>query len=262
VKLHVLSRMVTSDHSTTSFHFITALIVGLSIVVVFFSYRINNSCLTIGLDGASWSTYLEYQREDRQSFAQVGADPVQGNFDAYFPVSHEYLFSEVVTRPFSHATTGKTVNYFVYYLLMLVAFGVLVRSINISWPMALFAANLFGVLGFPGLAHLNSQTYGPFNFNPHIAQSIALSMFTVAAFWRLNPRRINGPAGTVALLAIPSICLLIDILSMGAQVIFILPATAVYGAAYMALYRSAEIGQTVRLPAPELETYVPPVARS
>ena len=30
----------------------------------------------------------------------------------------------------------------------------------------------------------------------------------------------------------------------------------------MALYRSAEIGQTVRLPAPELETYVPPVARA
>jgi len=30
----------------------------------------------------------------------------------------------------------------------------------------------------------------------------------------------------------------------------------------MALYRSAEIGQTVRLPTPELETYVPPVARS
>jgi hypothetical protein len=30
----------------------------------------------------------------------------------------------------------------------------------------------------------------------------------------------------------------------------------------MALYRSAEIGQSVRLPAPELETYVPPVARS
>jgi len=29
----------------------------------------------------------------------------------------------------------------------------------------------------------------------------------------------------------------------------------------MALYRSAEIGQVVRLPAPELETYVPPVAR-
>jgi predicted dehydrogenase len=29
----------------------------------------------------------------------------------------------------------------------------------------------------------------------------------------------------------------------------------------IALYRSAEIGQTVRLPAPELETYVPPVAR-
>jgi hypothetical protein len=30
----------------------------------------------------------------------------------------------------------------------------------------------------------------------------------------------------------------------------------------MALYRSAEIGQTVRLPEPKLETYVPPVARS
>jgi hypothetical protein len=231
VKLSVLSRTAPSDHSTATLHFITALIVGLSIVVVFFSYRINDSCLTIGLDGASWSTYLEYQHEDRQSFAQVGADPVQGNFDAYFPVSHEYLLSEAVTSPFSHATAGKAVNYFVYYLLMLAAFCFLVRSIDISWPMALLAANLFGVLGFPGLANLNSQTYGPFNFNPHIAQSIALSMFIVAAFWRLNPRRMNGPVWAVALIAIPSVCFLIDILSMGAQIIFILPATAVYGSA-------------------------------
>jgi hypothetical protein len=29
----------------------------------------------------------------------------------------------------------------------------------------------------------------------------------------------------------------------------------------MALYRSAETGETVRFPAPELEDYVPPVAR-
>ena len=29
----------------------------------------------------------------------------------------------------------------------------------------------------------------------------------------------------------------------------------------MALYRSAEIGRVVTLPAPELEAYVPPVAR-
>ena len=30
----------------------------------------------------------------------------------------------------------------------------------------------------------------------------------------------------------------------------------------MALYRSAEIGEVVKLPAAELETYVPPVARA
>jgi hypothetical protein len=29
----------------------------------------------------------------------------------------------------------------------------------------------------------------------------------------------------------------------------------------MALYRSAELGKVVELPSPELETYVPPVAR-
>ena len=29
----------------------------------------------------------------------------------------------------------------------------------------------------------------------------------------------------------------------------------------MALYRAAEIGQVLELPAPELETYVPPLAR-
>jgi hypothetical protein len=44
VKLPVLSRTAPSDHSTARLHFITALIVGLSIVVVFFSYGINNSC--------------------------------------------------------------------------------------------------------------------------------------------------------------------------------------------------------------------------
>jgi hypothetical protein len=30
----------------------------------------------------------------------------------------------------------------------------------------------------------------------------------------------------------------------------------------MALYRSAEIGQVISFPAPDLETYVPPVARA
>ena len=30
----------------------------------------------------------------------------------------------------------------------------------------------------------------------------------------------------------------------------------------MALYRSAELGQVVKFPAPELESYVPPVARA
>ena len=42
---------------------------------------------------------------------------------------------------------------------------------------------------------------------------------------------MNGPAWAVALIAIPSVCFLIDILSLGAQIIFILPATAVYGSA-------------------------------
>jgi hypothetical protein len=45
----------------------------------------------IGLDGTSWLTYLGYQHNDRLPFAQIGADPVQGNFDAYFPVAQEYL---------------------------------------------------------------------------------------------------------------------------------------------------------------------------
>jgi len=30
----------------------------------------------------------------------------------------------------------------------------------------------------------------------------------------------------------------------------------------MALYRSAELGELVKMPCPELETYIPPVART
>jgi hypothetical protein len=207
-----------------------ALIVGLSVVVVSFSYRLNKDCLMVGLDGASWLTYLGYQHNDRLPYAQIGADPLQGNFDAYFPVALEYLLPEALMQPFADVTAAKAFNYSIYYLLMLAAFYVFVRSIAIPWPAGLLAANLFAVLGFPGLMHLNTQTYGPFNFSPHIAQSIALSMFIVAAFWALNPRRIGWPAA-LALSAVPTVFLLIDVVSLGAQVIFIVPATAIYGAA-------------------------------
>jgi hypothetical protein len=207
-----------------------ALVVGLSVVVVSFGYWLNKDCLMIGLDGTSWLTYLGYQHNDRLPFAQIGADPVQGNFDAYFPVANEYLLPEALTRPFADTTAAKAFNYSIYYLLMMAAFYLIVRSIAIPWQTGLLAANLFAVLGFPGLMHLNSQTYGPFNFAPHIAQSIALSMFIVAAFWALNPRRIGRPT-VFALLAVPTVCFLIDVVSLGAQVIFIVPATALYGAA-------------------------------
>jgi hypothetical protein len=230
VKLPVLSSTIILDYLTPRVHIITALVVGLSIVVLFFSYRLNNTCLMLGLDGASWSTYLEYQQEVRQPFAQIGVDPVQGNFDAYFPVSYEYLLGQALTPRSSLTAGGGAVRYFAYYLLMLAAFYAVVRSIDVPWPIALLAGNLFGVLGFPGLVGLNSQTYGPFNISPYIAQSIALSMFMVAAFWRLNPRRIRNRAAFV-LLVVPVACCILDIVSMGAQVIFILPATALYGAA-------------------------------
>jgi hypothetical protein len=135
-----------------------------------------------GLDSAIWLTYLQYQHDHRLPFVQIGAEPVQGNFDAYFRVAHEYLLPEALVWPLRTRPVAKAFNYSIYYLLMLAAFYVVVHSISIPWPTGLLAANLFAVLGFPGLVHLNSQTYGPFNFAPHIAQSVALSMFIVAIF--------------------------------------------------------------------------------
>jgi hypothetical protein len=225
-----LERRIASGNLNTWPHLITALIAGFSILAFFYIYRLNESCLMLGLDGASWSTYMEYQQDARQPFVQVGVDPVEGSFDAYYPVLYEYLPPEALTRLVSSATASKPFRYFIYYLLMLAAFYALVRAIDISRPIALLAGNLFGALGFPGLLTLNSQTYGPFAITPYIAQSIALSMFIVAAFWRLNPQRLRHHEAFV-LMAVPAACFLMDIVSTGAQVIFIVPATVVYGAA-------------------------------
>jgi hypothetical protein len=157
----VVPGAAVSVHRGIRFRLIMALIVGLSVVVVSFSYRLNKDCLMVGLDGASWLTYLGYQHNDRLPYAQIGADPLQGNFDAYFPVALEYLLPEALMQPFADVTAAKAFNYSIYYLLMLAAFYVFVRSIAIPWPAGLLAANLFAVLGFPGLMHLNTQTYGP-----------------------------------------------------------------------------------------------------
>src|SRR5215469_7491124 len=66
----------------------------------------NSSCLSMGLDGATWVAEFAAQVA-RQPFSQLGVDPVQGNFDAYYPALREFFLPELLSLVFGLAGVGK-----------------------------------------------------------------------------------------------------------------------------------------------------------
>src|SRR5271170_5908065 len=111
---------------------------------LYWSYAHNQSCLEIALDGASYSTYLNYQAIDHQPFTQIGVDAAQGGFDAYYPLVREYLLPSALLLPFD-ALPDKAVTYFIYAVFVLLAIYALARTIGVERPTALLAGFFFDV---------------------------------------------------------------------------------------------------------------------
>src|SRR5262249_43234003 len=81
----------------------------------------NSPCLFFTLDGSYWRIAHDLQTIPRTPFTQVGADPIQGNFDAYFPPFREYLLPNLLVMPFRHGIAGKAVTYTIYASSMIIS---------------------------------------------------------------------------------------------------------------------------------------------
>src|SRR6266508_2555667 len=110
-------------------------------VVLFFSVFVglaflvfsnNSSCLFFTLDGSYWAFMHDLQVISRAPFTQLGADPVQGNFDAYVPPFREYLLPNLMAMPFSAGSPDKAVTYTIYAGSMIFSVYLLARALRVD----------------------------------------------------------------------------------------------------------------------------------
>ena len=89
-------------------------------LILYFIFSSNVGCLLFGLDGTSWVIGFKAQVA-RQPLSQLGVDPLQGNFDAYFPAFREYFLPEVLALVLKGTDASKAVTYTAYAMLMVFA---------------------------------------------------------------------------------------------------------------------------------------------
>src|SRR4051794_26451482 len=94
-----------------------AIYVGIIVIVLFVIFSNNVDCLLLGLDGTSWALGFEAQT-GRNAFSQLGVDPLQGSFDAYYPAFREYFLPEALSLLLTGRDASKAATFTVYGALM------------------------------------------------------------------------------------------------------------------------------------------------
>jgi hypothetical protein len=197
-----------------------------SILALSLLFSANSACLFLGLDGTAWMLGFKAQAISRMPYTQIGADALQGSFDAYNPAFREYFLPEVLSRIFRGANAGKVMTYSVYAGLLIFSTFVLGRSIGLSRSVALFAGVLLAILALPSDRHGVAWVYGIYNLVPHLAQSVALCNLIIACFWAID-RKSWPIALLVGITALA--CVVVSIFSFVTITVLMLPAIAVYG---------------------------------
>lgn len=200
----------------------------LALLVMLFSLSANRSCLEIGTDGASWQTYIDYQVHDRAPFSQLGVDAHQGDFDAYYPLDNDFTLPGALYRLLGKRTPpGPFPTYAIYAVALAAAIFLLARCFALDALTAAFASLIVVFLLPPLIVHHFAPTFRFLHLNPHWMQLIIFSSLIIAAFWTLDGK---WTLGRVLLIVAPAACATLEILSVGAMVIFT-PAVALYGGA-------------------------------
>jgi hypothetical protein len=196
-------------------------------LVLYFIFRSNVNCLLFGLDGTSW--LLEFKRQAaRQPFSQFGVDPLEGNFDAYYPAFREYFLPEALSLLVNWSDAGKAVTYTAYGILMVFATYCLSRATGFSRSVGFFGGALFAALALPTTLTELSWFYAIYNLIPHLAQVSCIAIMITACFWAIEFER---PALALILTLTAVGLAVLSIASFVTPTVLILPLVAVYGGA-------------------------------
>jgi hypothetical protein len=199
-------------------------------LVMLFSLWANRDCLELGGDGFSWQTYIDYQVHDRAPFSQLGVDAHQGDFDAYYPLDNDFTLPGALYRLLGRsASPGPIATYAVYTVALAAVMFLLARSFEIDAATAAFASFIVIFFFPPLIVHYPAPTFRFLHQNPHWMQLIIFSSLIIAAFWALDGK---WTPGRVLLMCVPTACATIEVLSVGAMIIFT-PAVPFYGGASM-----------------------------
>ncbi len=204
----------------------TAIFLAAYLPLLLLSFYNNSSCLLIGVDGAQWVTMMNAQAEFRMPFSQVGVDPFQGSFDAYYPTFREYLLPNLLTMPFSDGNASSTMTYFVYSALMAFSTYAVGRATGMTRGVALVGGSLVPLLVLPMRPGHEAFLYSIYSLNPHFAQVASLALLIVAALWALDGRR---PLAAAGLVLASVICLLLAFLSLVPYLVLMALPIAIYG---------------------------------
>src|ERR1051326_2391807 len=100
----------------------------------------------LGLDGTWYRSMFAYEALDRPLFSQTGVDALSGNFDAWYPLSPEYLLPHALALLFGVTSPAKPFFFFVFSFFWAPAFYAFPRWVQADRAPALTAAFLMPIL--------------------------------------------------------------------------------------------------------------------
>jgi hypothetical protein len=232
------SAMARADFGlvSTSFYMV------LAAVVFYFSFAQHPDCLFTGTDGNVVPVLMNAERIFRNPFSQLGVSPVEGNFDAYFPLNRDYLVAETVGRIFAGGMPSKPLTFAACSMFLVVCGYALARAVGTGRAIALTTGLLIPITIMPLFQGEPTLLYSVvFNINPYFTQGIGISALIIGALWQLRGRWDAASLGWMAVLLA---CVVITMTSQPQTAAVMVPPVAVYGAA--SLFHAKDWRQNVQ----------------
>ena len=190
----------------------------LGILALAFALAVNRNCFELGPDGAGWQAYLDYQWADRAAYSQEGVDAHQGDFDAYYPLVADYTIPGAFYRLLGRAhAPGQRAMYAGYVAVLVVLVFAAGRWFGLAPPVALLASLISGFFLPPFVVHREALTFHFLHLNPHWMELIIFSLLAIWSVWALDGR---WSLSRWLLICVPAACITIEVLGVGAMVIF------------------------------------------
>jgi hypothetical protein len=193
--------------------------------LAFLIFSNNSSCLFFTLDGGYAIITRDLQAIARTPFTQLGADPLQGNFDAYFPPFQEYLLPNLLAMLFGDGNPAKATTYTIYAGLMILSVYVLGRAVRIDRAPALFAGLLHPLPTLPMFIGSLPAFYPVYAVAPHYTQVSSLTLLALACIWALEEQ----PVFRSVLLAFAALLCTVWIMLSSALIVLSIPTLLFFG---------------------------------